>query len=1170
MPHSGKPAEIVEGPQQRNAHLTMWAIRSREFLLGIMTILRNRKLRFFETGGNLLLKTLIFGLLAMVSFGSSLEAQNGREKKVFAHHMGSLNVGHGAMPWYTRQPELGDPTISTGGDYRNLAFSPFNLELSLEQSAELQIQRAIRVGIDGFAVNAWAGDKNAKEFLDALFKVAEEKDYPFEISICPDPNTLDLSNGFTTANVDAIKYLLDRHGDSPKLARRDGKPIIFGYQSNFIWVEYLWRKYEDQTLVDIARTTPEGWELIKDAFEQIEQLVGEPLYFQFDMGAFYAGIVERGVPQDGYYRAAKVVAKHLPALCDFLPSTRTADYARAAKEMGKEWGEPIYMNYDNNRMNWNHGGPGTDMLRANWQAARDNDSTLLQLTTWNDYHENTNISPGVNTRYSFFDLTGYFIDWWKQGSQPAPTHDRVYVFSRKYGADTQTFPFQSAMYIEGVIEVLTILPEPARIRVPGRGEYDAPAGLHYQQFPVTPGPVSAEVIRNGNVVLVVESPEPVTDKPFRQDNGIVGISSEFDRHWELDFGDVPPFLYSEYGDLDGDGLPNWFEIFWFGKPWDFSTATVANPNEDINNDGFTNLEAYQLQKTPVGTGGGLMERRPFDGSISTVPGRIEAEHFDEGGLSISYYDTTSSNLGGIFRPSENVDLEKTYDPAGSVYNIAWTEDGEWLEYTSNVTAPGEYDLQLRVASLSGGGRARLLVDGQDVTGSIEIPATDGWQNWQTVTVPVTLPYGEKVLRVVIESGGFNLNYFELIATAVNEPPVLSLASPLPGSTFDEGEFIQLAAQVADADGRVARIEFFSGDTKIGESVMAPYNFGWKNAPAGSHNIRARARSIEGGEIDSAPVAILVAESAGAGGGEPFNEQPAVLPGRVLAVEFDHGGEGVAYHDATSQNQGRQLRPEETVDIESTDDVGGGYNVGYIMPGEWLDYTVDVATAGVYQLDVRVSSQTNDRHFRVSFNEETEVRVDVPNTGGWQSWTTVSIPGVFLKKGVQTMRLSFDTGDFNLRYVELQGATAASPASDFVSWRQSHFSTADLNDPSVSGLEADPSGNGIPNLMSYALNRDPHAGDRKDLPQPGKVELEGQQYLTLTYTRPAGAQDVAYEVEVSGDMVNWQSGSRNLVPVSVISHGATEVVIVRDAIPLGNGANRFMRLRVRQLEVPTVL
>lgn len=58
---------------------------------------------------------------------------------------------------------------------------------------------------------------------------------------------------------------------------------------------------------------------------------------------------------------------------------------------------------------------------------------------------------------------------------------------------------------------------------------------------------------------------------------------------------------------------------------------------------------------------------------------------------------------------------------------------------------------------------RLEVDGVNVTGSVTVPQTGGWQSWTTVTTePVTLTAGRHILTFVTESNGFNLNYYEAI------------------------------------------------------------------------------------------------------------------------------------------------------------------------------------------------------------------------------------------------------------------------------------------------------------------------------------------------------------------------------------------------------------------------
>ena len=78
------------------------------------------------------------------------------------------------------------------------------------------------------------------------------------------------------------------------------------------------------------------------------------------------------------------------------------------------------------------------------------------------------------------------------------------------------------------------------------------------------------------------------------------------RHWKADFGDAPPLLRGEYADDDHDGLPNWFEMYWFGKFLDWSTATVADPGTDPDSD-WPVCQAY---------GSGVSDRAP--GTCCTI------------------------------------------------------------------------------------------------------------------------------------------------------------------------------------------------------------------------------------------------------------------------------------------------------------------------------------------------------------------------------------------------------------------------------------------------------------------------------------------------------------------------------------------------------------------------
>jgi hypothetical protein len=158
-----------------------------------------------------------------------------------------------------------------------------------------------------------------------------------------------------------------------------------------------------------------------------------------------------------------------------------------------------------------------------------------------------------------------------------------------------------------------------------------------------------------------------------------------------------------------------------------------------------------------------------------------------------------------------------------------------------------------------------------------------------------------------------------------------------------------------------------------------------------------------------------------------------VPGLIQAEDFDNGGEGVAYHDLTTANEGGSYRTTTGVDIEATTDTGGGYNVGWALAGEWLKYTVNVAAAGTYTLDLRVASNGAGGTFHVESNGVNKTgTLSVPNTGAWQTWTTISVP-VQLSAGQQVLRLAFDTlgingytGNFN--WLKLTAVSSGVPAA----------------------------------------------------------------------------------------------------------------------------------------------
>ncbi|MHC4504471.1 MAG: InlB B-repeat-containing protein, partial [Planctomycetota bacterium] len=159
---------------------------------------------------------------------------------------------------------------------------------------------------------------------------------------------------------------------------------------------------------------------------------------------------------------------------------------------------------------------------------------------------------------------------------------------------------------------------------------------------------------------------------------------------------------------------------------------------------------------------------PYGGTPGAIPGRIEAEDYDVGGEGVAYHDTTAGNTGGDYR-TDDVDVETTGD-AGGGHNVGWTVGGEWLEYTVEVAASGNYSIEVRVACSGTGGAFHIAFDGVDLTGPISIPATGGWQTYQTVTAPdVSLAAGTHVMRLEMGSNQGNINYIDVTDAAPGGP-----------------------------------------------------------------------------------------------------------------------------------------------------------------------------------------------------------------------------------------------------------------------------------------------------------------------------------------------------------------------------------------------------------------
>jgi beta-glucosidase len=190
---------------------------------------------------------------------------------------------------------------------------------------------------------------------------------------------------------------------------------------------------------------------------------------------------------------------------------------------------------------------------------------------------------------------------------------------------------------------------------------------------------------------------------------------------------------------------------------------------------------------------------------------------------------------------------------------------------------------------------------------------------------------------------------------------------------------------------------------------------------------------------------------------PFGGTPRSLPARIEAEDYDTGGEGVAYHDTSSANEGGAYRTD-AVDIAAATDAGGGYYVGWLTNGEWLEYTVRAPeAAAIYNVSARVASATGGGQLRVRLEGTILGTFTVSNTGGGQNWQTLTLPPVPVLGGASSkaLRLEVLSGNFNLNWIEFTRTAICGATNLALAGTATASTIQDTNYPASATADGDP-------------------------------------------------------------------------------------------------------------------
>ncbi|GAA3456162.1 discoidin domain-containing protein [Dactylosporangium matsuzakiense] len=330
----------------------------------------------------------------------------------------------------------------------------------------------------------------------------------------------------------------------------------------------------------------------------------------------------------------------------------------------------------------------------------------------------------------------------------------------------------------------------------------------------------------------------------------------------------------------------------------------------------------------------------------------------------------------------------------------------------------EYNAVSDTARYIGLGAGRFGVNGSDLLGatvSNNVVTRSGGNGYSQ---------GQPALQIGNGGDGQNVGVVDRVTAAGNTVT----GSLYDGIGFSQSTNTQLLNNTVTAPGR------------NGVVVAPPFY----PAPSGSATITGNTvtglKSGASAYLNNSAgfAAILSANSWQGGSGPveaPFGGTAAAVPGTVQAEHYDTGGPGLAY-SVTSVNGTANGYRADGVDLESTSDTGGGYNLGWTGAGQWFRYTVNVATAGQYTVSARVaapSAVTGALHIADAAGANLTGAVSLPATGGWQAWGTATAT-LTLPAGRQVLTVVQDTGGWNLNSLQFTAGGSTPPPTNLAAGR----------------------------------------------------------------------------------------------------------------------------------------
>ncbi|GGE39424.1 carbohydrate-binding protein [Psychroflexus planctonicus] len=410
------------------------------------------------------------------------------------------------------------------------------------------------------------------------------------------------------------------------------------------------------------------------------------------------------------------------------------------------------------------------------------------------------------------------------------------------------------------------------------------------------------------------------------------------------------------------------------------------------------------------------ETIPYHGSPSPIPGLIYLSDYDLGKNNHAYYDTvvadynlstgnfTAWNSGWSYR-NDGVDIERNSDDINSNgHHIGFVNEGEWIKYTVDIEQTAVYKAKVRLATEETGCEFFLSIDDQEVSTTQVVSSTGGWTQFTTFEIDdIILPQGEHSLKLHINNDT-PANYSSIEFELTGNVEDLSL-NALNGKTGEDEASVEIA---------------------ISESVLASSLDGIDGDF--SLNVNGEERNIE--SVTPHPTKdrtiILSVEGFLITGDEIL----ASYSGNTIQSESNKTLNTFTDLVINNESPNRFVIPTlievEDYDfmigmnLEDTEDEGGGQNFGFTDPGDYADYSIFVPEGGLYGIKFRVAGFNEGQIGLYTVDEnDVETELTVVNTvitDGWQTWATVS-DNLSIDEGPHKLRMKVLAGGFNFNWFE---------------------------------------------------------------------------------------------------------------------------------------------------------